>query len=48
LGRAAEVQEARLRDLLVRGALGTGGGVGVVPSDAGPEDDIGAILRVSG
>ncbi len=44
---AGDLREARLADVLVRGTLGTGGGVRVVPRDAGPKDDIGAILRWS-
>ncbi|MFL5797338.1 MAG: Vms1/Ankzf1 family peptidyl-tRNA hydrolase [Actinomycetota bacterium] len=44
---AGDIQEARLVDVLVRGTLGTGGGVRVVPRDAGPKDDVGAILRWS-
>jgi hypothetical protein len=41
------VHEARLADVLVWGTLGTGGGIRVVPRDAGPKDDVGAILRWS-
>jgi peptide subunit release factor 1 (eRF1) len=44
---AGDLREARLADVLVRGTLGTGGGIRVVPRDAGPKDDIGAILRWS-
>jgi hypothetical protein len=36
---------ARLPDVLVRAALGTGAGVRVVPAAGGPRDGVGAILR---
>lgn len=37
--------EAPLVDVLIRGALGTGAGVRVIPSAAAPKQGIGAILR---
>ena len=37
--------EAPLVDVLIRGALGTGAGVRVIPSAAAPKDGFGAILR---
>ena len=40
-------QEGRLVDALVRGALGTGAAVRVVPPVGGPSDGVGAILRWS-
>jgi hypothetical protein len=42
-----DLQEARLDDVLVRATLGTGGGIRVIPRNAGPKDDVGAILRWS-
>jgi hypothetical protein len=41
----AEPQEARLVDVAVRAALGTGAAIRVIPSDSGVEDGLGAILR---
>lgn len=46
LGVASPV-EARLVDVAVRAALGTGAGVWVVPANGGPAGGIGAILRWS-
>jgi hypothetical protein len=43
----AEPEEDRLRDALVRAALGTSARVHVLRDDAGPRDGIGAILRWS-
>jgi peptide subunit release factor 1 (eRF1) len=43
-----DTREARLDDVLVRGALGTGARVWILPalpSDEGPKDGVGAILR---
>ncbi|MGH9033870.1 MAG: Vms1/Ankzf1 family peptidyl-tRNA hydrolase, partial [Acidimicrobiia bacterium] len=36
---------ARLPDVVVRAALGTGAGIRVVPAAGGPRDGVGAILR---
>jgi hypothetical protein len=44
---ATWVQSARLVDVLLRAALGTGAGVRIVPSAGGPRDGVGAILRWS-
>jgi hypothetical protein len=39
--------EARLIDVAVRAALGTGAGIRIVPAEVAPKDGIGAILRWS-
>ena len=39
--------EARLVDVLIRAALGTGAGVAIVPAGSGPADGVGALLRWS-
>lgn len=39
------VAEARLTDVAIRGALGTGAGILVLPAGEGPSEGIGAILR---
>ncbi|HEX9374623.1 MAG TPA: Vms1/Ankzf1 family peptidyl-tRNA hydrolase [Actinomycetota bacterium] len=44
---AGHIQEGRLLDVLVRATLGTGAGILVIPRDAGPKDDVGAVLRWS-
>ncbi|HET6795300.1 MAG TPA: Vms1/Ankzf1 family peptidyl-tRNA hydrolase, partial [Acidimicrobiales bacterium] len=43
----AEPRQARLVDVCIRAALGTGAGVRVVPRGGGPEGGVGAILRWS-
>lgn len=42
-----EPSEARLIDVAVRAALGTGAAVRIVPAEAGPQEGLGAILRWS-
>jgi hypothetical protein len=39
------VTEARLFDVMVRSALGTGADVRIIPKHGGPTDGIGALLR---
>jgi peptide subunit release factor 1 (eRF1) len=42
-----EARSARLADVAIRAALGTGAGVWIVPRSGGPTDGLGAILRWS-